>query len=312
MGNGQEAMRALNPDPCTLNPAPYCPLPLAHRRPMHLEPQNCQITMRKTILFAVVQVVFFQKSVEAGSFLEPPCTCDSIRIDSIQTFDYYDFVQNFDSSRVILRFGELYLHRQDGRVLTTRLAHHDYAANRPLPASSPAELARLSGGNPFPYSSGDTVSYYWTLLEMREYDMQSDWIDIPDTLVYYLDLVDAVSGNVILTFDSLGVLPHTSRNEILTHLISSLDTGLVKRRVFRLRARPKSCGSGSGQFSRATGRDSVSRGGIFSKKVKYRIGFALRIGRSIPFWTGSSTPSRPCRIVRFDQPISIVLVTPLR
>lgn len=190
-------------------------------------------------LFAVIQVVLFQKYLGAKSIHELPCTCDSIRIDSIQTYDYYDFVQYFDSSRVILRFGELFLHQHDGTLLTTRLAHHNYETNRPLYNNSISDLTNLSGGNPFAYSSGDSISYYWTLLEMNEYDSQLNWINIPDTLIYYLDLIDVISGNNILTFDSLGVLPHTSKTEFLTHLISSLDSGLVKIRVFSLASSPK-------------------------------------------------------------------------
>lgn len=190
-----------------------------------------------TVFIAIVLSMFFDSSdnfafnrsfnnVEAYIF-----PSDSIRRDTLQLYEYYDFIQYYDSSRLVWRFGEVFIHRQSGVIWNPGLAWFNYKLNRPLYNNSLTEIKNLSGTNPFPFISGDTLHYYWTFQEMGEYDQVGDWINIQDTIIFYLDLINGWNQNFLVTIDSLGVLPHKSKNEWLTKLIHKVDTALVRKYI---------------------------------------------------------------------------------
>jgi hypothetical protein len=149
---------------------------------------------------------------------------------TVTLYPYYDFIQYYDSSRVVMRFGEVDVHRQTGVIEDHSLLYHD-ENNAPLYKNALDDLRLLSGSLPFMNIEGDTVSYYWSLLQSPEYNSSSDAIYIPDTLIYYLDVVSAYRDTILCTIDSLGTYPHNFRWQYLASFVSSPDTAIIKKWV---------------------------------------------------------------------------------
>lgn len=150
----------------------------------------------------------------------------------IQRQAYYDFVQYYDSSRVTLLFGEIMLIKdQTANINVLPLKLWDPIKNRPMLTYSYQHIADSSGTLFTSTAINDTLQYFWTIEVTKEHTDSLPWLNIPDKIVFYLDVIDSISGGVLTTIDSLGVNPITSRYDFYNNIIRPSDTSIIKRYI---------------------------------------------------------------------------------
>jgi len=147
-------------------------------------------------------------------------------------YQYYKFVQYYDSARVTFLLGEITFKSDSGVTARLKLKNWDPFVNRPKYDNSLAGLTNSSGTATYlRYHPGDTLEYFPLLLANNDFTRSSGYVGVRDTIIWYIDIVKWSTNELIATIDSIGVLPHDSAWQLSTHYISSEDTSFVKKYV---------------------------------------------------------------------------------
>lgn len=154
---------------------------------------------------------------------------DSIR-DTLDAYQYYYFVQYFDSSRVVFQFGEVKVTGNDGQSYSRGLINFDPILNAPMYDNSLTGLYSASGTRGMRMFPGDVISFFKVMfVEAENAGFGSRYIGIQDTVAFYLELVDLTNMTPIDTIGYWGILPSDSMSTISR--FSSMDTSIVQEFV---------------------------------------------------------------------------------
>ncbi len=151
----------------------------------------------------------------------------------VRTVPYYTFVQPYDSSVVEFYFGELALHRAGNK---RGIVSDAFQVTRPGDPyhhwPTEEEQAQATRYRWFTPQQGDSISYYFDLVVTARNGSACHTLDIGDTLMVILQIVDSTSNTVVDHLDSLGILPTTNRSDLLSNIQPSVfvssDNGMKR------------------------------------------------------------------------------------
>jgi hypothetical protein len=152
---------------------------------------------------------------------------DTIK-DTTVMIPYYNFIQYYDSCRVLFQFGEVQWHRYGGVVHDVGLYVHNWNENRPFSDNSLSGIYNVSGSGVFSYNVGDTISYF----VRQEIMPENEFIfnpDVKDTVIYYIEMLNVDQGVVVDTVDYFGFLPYDSVMNQPRWIHGTGDTATIKR-----------------------------------------------------------------------------------